>query len=91
MNRNCQKRKILTLKISVNGVLKNLEETPSSQLRVFWRETPCAAELMSITSESFEKPLEATPIWPLFAVDLKADTFVSLELTSTFAINEHDT
>lgn len=37
----------LSLKMSLIGVVENLEETPSSQLRAFWRETLDAAEIMS--------------------------------------------
>lgn len=80
-----QKRRDLTLKISVNGVVENLEETPSSQLRAFWRETPGAAEVMSVPSESFEKALEKTPIRPPFAADLKAGEFLSLRIDIAIA------
>jgi len=34
--------------MSFNGVVENFEETPSSQVRDFWRETPGAAETMSV-------------------------------------------
>lgn len=63
--------------MSANGVVENLEETPSSQLRAFWRETPGAAEVMSVPSESFEKALDKTPIGEIFAADLKAGEFLS--------------
>lgn len=36
-----------TLKMSLRGVVENLEETPSSQDRAFWRATPGAAETRS--------------------------------------------
>lgn len=44
---NEKKSSWVTLKMSLIGVVENLEETPSSQLRAFWRETLDAAEIMS--------------------------------------------
>jgi len=79
------------LKISDNGVVENLEETPSSQLRAFWRETPGAAEVMSVPSASFEKPLDETPIRALFAADLSADKFLSFRIDIAIAENKIET
>jgi len=41
-------RKSGTLKMSLRGVVENLEARPSSQVRAFWRETLDAAETMSV-------------------------------------------
>lgn len=43
--------------MSLRGVVENLEETPSSQLRAFWRDTPGAAETMSVPVASEAKAL----------------------------------
>lgn len=74
------------LKMSDNGVVENLEETPSSQLRAFWSETPGAAEVMSVPSESFEKALDETPIRALLAADLKAGEFLSFRIDIAIAV-----
>lgn len=37
-----------TLKRSLRGVVENLEETPSSQVRAFWRQTSGAADTKSV-------------------------------------------
>lgn len=37
-----------TLKSSLRGVVENLEETPSSQVRAFWRRTSAAADTKSV-------------------------------------------
>lgn len=45
------------MKMSLRGVVENLEETPSSQLRAFWRDTPGAAETISAPLPSEAKAL----------------------------------
>lgn len=53
----------MTLKMSLRVVVEKLEETPSSQLRAFWRETLCAVDaIMSVpASTSVAKYLSDTP------------------------------
>lgn len=50
------------MKISLRGVVENLEETPSSQERAFWRETLGAAATMSVPEASLAKDLRDAPI-----------------------------
>jgi len=53
---------LLSLKMSLRGVVENLEETPSSQLRAFWRETLCAVATMSVPASTLvAKYLSGTP------------------------------
>lgn len=53
---------LLSLKMSLTGVVENLEETPSSQLRAFWRETLCAVATMSVPASTLvAKYLSDTP------------------------------
>ena len=48
--------------MSLRGVVENLEETPSSQLRAFWRETLCAVATMSVPASTLvAKYLSDTP------------------------------
>lgn len=58
-----------TLKMSLRGVVANLEETPSSQERAFWRVTFGAAETMSVPIATDAKALHDRPI----AADLIAE------------------
>ena len=52
----------MTLKMSSRGVVEKLEETPSSQLRAFWRETLCAVATMSVPASTLvAKYLSDTP------------------------------
>lgn len=52
----------MTLKMSLRGVVEKLEETPSSQLRAFWRETLCAVATMSVPASTLvAKYLSDTP------------------------------
>lgn len=48
--------------MSLTGVVENLEETPSSQLRAFWRETSGAAETMSVPTATAAKARDEAPI-----------------------------
>lgn len=43
---------VITLKISLRGVVENLEETPSSQDRAFCSETFGAATVRSVPTET---------------------------------------
>lgn len=53
----------LSLKMSLRGVVAKLEETPSSQLRAFWRETLGAAATMSVPASTLvTRYLTAAPI-----------------------------
>lgn len=56
---NSHSRKAHTLKIWERGVVEKLEETPSSQKRAFWRETPGAEETMSVPTDTDAKALRA--------------------------------
>ena len=56
--------------MSLRGVVENLEETPSSQLRAFWRETSGAAETISVptaTDAYALPPVERAPTIDLIA------------------------
>lgn len=59
--------------MSLRGVVENLEETPSSQLRAFWRETFGAAETMSVPTATDAKALHDRPIARPPVVDLIAE------------------
>lgn len=41
--------------MSLRGVVQNLEETPSSQVRAFWRDTDGATETMSVPTAADAK------------------------------------
>ena len=67
--------------MSLRGVVENLEETPSSQVRAFWRETLGAAETMSVPTATFAYDL----IIP------RADTdtdFMAEEVAARFTITD---
>lgn len=59
--------------MSFSGVVEKLEETPSSQERAFWRETPGAAAIMSLPEATDAKALEDTP---KSKIDFQADGVV---------------
>lgn len=61
-----------TLKMSLIGVVAKLEETPSSQVRAFWRETSCAAETMSLPTATDAYALDDVGIRRLSITDLIA-------------------
>ena len=48
-----------TLNKSLRVVVENLDSTPSSQLRAFWRETPGAAAIRSVPTETEAKARDA--------------------------------
>lgn len=61
--------------MSLRGVVENLEETPSSQLRAFWRETLGAAETMSVpaATAAYALNFDDPPIASAPATDLIAE------------------
>lgn len=58
-----------TLKMSFREVVANLDETPSSQERAFWRETSGAADIKSEPTATEAYPLEA---WNPLTMDFKS-------------------
>lgn len=48
-----------TLRMSLSGVVANLDETPSSQERALWRETSGAADIKSDPTATDAYPLDA--------------------------------
>lgn len=61
------------MKMSLRGVVENLEDTPSSQVRAFWRETSGAADTMSLPTAIDAYDLDDSPIRRPSASDLRAD------------------
>jgi hypothetical protein len=79
-----------TLKMSFRGVVANLEDTPSSQLRAFWRETSGAAATMSVPASTFAaKALKgAAAIWrPPIAVGFTAEQLVRLRIVDAMGLD----
>lgn len=65
----------LSLNMSLRGVVENLEETPSSQERAFWRETSGAADTMSVPTDSDAYALDASAIRRVLTIDFIIVTF----------------
>jgi hypothetical protein len=79
-----------TLKMSVRGVVANLEDTPSSQLRAFWRETFGAAATMSEPASTFaEKALKgaAEILKPPLAIGFTAEQVVRLRIVDAMGLD----
>lgn len=72
--------------MSLRGVVENLEETPSSQLRAFWRETSGAAETKSVPTATDAYALDDAAIRRPLTTVFKAEELLPFRIRDAMLV-----